>query len=105
MTNNEMALQLIELLGADPKQNWILKNAIKELLTGPDSSKKSEAVNAEAEPSEEKPAKKSAGRKSDFDTGKMNALLRAGWSVPKIADEMGVTSQTIKNHMKKEGYR
>ena len=35
-----------------------------------------------------------------FDFGKLKALLDGGWSVPKIADEMGVSDQTIYNRMK-----
>ena len=42
-------------------------------------------------------------KKDNFDTGKMIACLRAGWSIAKGADELGVTDQTIRNHMKKEG--
>lgn len=48
-------------------------------------------------------AAKRRQKRKPFDTGKMIALLRAGWNVPKIADEMGVSEPTIYNHMKKEG--
>lgn len=34
-----------------------------------------------------------------FDTGKMNALHRAGWSAYKIADEMGVDVLEIKERL------
>jgi len=34
-----------------------------------------------------------------FDTGKMNALHRAGWSPYKIADKMGVDVQEIKERL------
>lgn len=40
-------------------------------------------------------------KKPPIDDGKIMALSRAGWSVAKIADEMGVTSNTIYNHIKK----
>lgn len=45
------------------------------------------------------------GAKSTFDTGKLMALRSAGWSIKAIADEMGCTEQTIRNHMKKEGIK
>ena len=49
-------------------------------------------------------AKSGAQKKKDnFDTGKMIACLRAGWSIAKVADELGVSVQTIRNRMKKEG--
>lgn len=50
----------------------------------------------------EKPKKTEPKRKT-FDTGKLGALRKAGWSVAKIADEMGVSEQTVRNHMKREG--
>ena len=40
-----------------------------------------------------------------FDVGKMRALLKAGWSVPKIADEMGVSAPTVRKYMREEGYK
>ena len=64
--------------------------------------------NAENDKKQDKPKsgapKKTAPKKRDnFDTGKMIACLRAGWSIAKVADELGVTDQTIRNRMKKEG--
>lgn len=44
-----------------------------------------------------KDPKKQNNRKK-LDIGKIGALLRAGWSMAKIADEMGVSAQTIANH-------
>lgn len=53
------------------------------------------------EPAPDKPKKKRAA----FDVGKMRALLTAGWSVPKIADEMGVSAPTVRKYMREEGYK
>lgn len=47
--------------------------------------------------------KKTEPKRNPFDTGKMIACLQAGRSVAWVADEMGVSDQTIRNHMKKEG--
>lgn len=47
---------------------------------------------------EEKPTP--TGRKSDLDDGKILALRRAGWTIAKIADEMGVSQGTISKHLK-----
>ena len=47
--------------------------------------------------------KQRRGGRPPFDTGKMRALLKAGWSIAKIADEMGVTETTIRKHCKEEG--
>lgn len=45
-------------------------------------------------------AKKTSSK--TLDIGKIKALRNAGWSYEKIGDEMGVTGQTIFNHLKKE---
>lgn len=46
--------------------------------------------------------KKNARKKQEksFDMGKLRALHEGGWSVAKIADEMGVSQQTIYNKLK-----
>ena len=43
------------------------------------------------------------GGRPPFDTGKLKALLHAGWDIPKIADEMQVTEATIRTHCREEG--
>ena len=57
----------------------------------------------EQDPEEEKPfvPKKPHPTKKKLDIGKIRALKNAGWSLKKIAEEMGVASpQTIANHLK-----
>ena len=39
--------------------------------------------------------------RKNIDKGKVKALRRAGWSINKIADEMGVSTATISYHLKK----
>ena len=46
---------------------------------------------------EKKPAAKTTKKK--IDTGKIKALKKAGWSVPKIADEMRCSVATVYNHL------
>lgn len=45
------------------------------------------------------------GAKREFNTGKLKALRAGGWTVKMIAEEMGCSEQTIRNHMKKEGVK
>ena len=61
----------------------------------------------EPEPEPEKPKKAPAKRpgRKPFDIGKAKACLDAGWSVPKIADEMSVSEQTVRNHFNKAGIK
>ena len=45
------------------------------------------------------PAPKTGARRKDLDDGKIRALRKAGWTLEKIADEMGCAPQTIKNRL------
>ena len=47
-------------------------------------------------------AKKQAKKQAGLDTGKIKALRNAGWSLQKIADEMGCCTQTVANVLSKE---
>ena len=40
-----------------------------------------------------------------IDHNKICALYKAKWTIAKIADEMGCSEQTIRNHLDKEGLR
>lgn len=55
-----------------------------------------EIAPSEAKPESAKPKKK----KDQFDMGKLQALHEGGWSVAKIADEMGVSQVTIYSKLK-----
>lgn len=56
-----------------------------------------EKSEADPEEKEEDPDKKAV----KVDTGKIKALHKAGWSVAKIADEIGCSEQTVYNHLKR----
>ena len=43
-----------------------------------------------------------APKSGKVDHGKILALHEAGWPPAKIADELGITSVTVRNHLKKE---
>jgi len=53
------------------------------------------------EPKKAADPKKQGARKT-IDMGKVKALRDAGWSVDKIADEMGVSKPTIASRLKEE---
>lgn len=61
--------------------------------------KNSEKIDAKPQKIDAK--EKKGGRKSNLDDGKIMALHRAGWSAAKIAEEFGVSSWTIGQHIKK----
>ena len=49
-----------------------------------------------------KPAQPKQAKKPGIDHGKLIALWRAKWSIEKIADEMGCTTTTVRNHIRQE---
>jgi len=101
-----IAKTLLKYIGKDSiEADWALAQGIIVILdTFEDekpkpASKPTAPMEREARPKQTKPK---PGRKP-FDTGKLGALRKAGWSVIKIADEMQVSEQTVRNYMKKEG--
>ena len=71
----------------------IEEEKVQEII--PETVPKPKATPSKPKNTETKPRQK-------FDVGKLGALRKAGWSVSKIADEMGVSEQTIRNYMKRE---
>lgn len=58
----------------------------------------------ESEPKKEEPKKSDKRpKKIDIDMGKVKALRTAGRTVEWIADDLGVSAQTIYNRLKEEG--
>ena len=97
MTNIEIIKELIKLVEPKTVGEDAIINAILVLLD------KEETATVKTAPAKTKtapvPAKK-PGRKSSIDWGKTEACYNAGWSIPKIADELKCSDQTIRNHFK-----
>lgn len=87
MKKMEVVRKLLNYIGKDAEEDKVIAEACLMLM--PEEPKKEE-------PKKEETKK---GRKP-FDMGKLKALVDGGWAVPKIADEMGVSEQTIRNRMK-----
>jgi hypothetical protein len=60
-----------------------------------------EAPQKAEEPPEPKKPKKNPPKAKGIDKGKIKALHDAGWNASKIADEMGVSPQTINYHLRR----
>ena len=87
--NVETIKTLLQYIGEDTAEDKALAMSCLVIL-----EKEQEADKSKAE------TKKKAAKKKEFDMGKLGALIDGGWSVEKIADEMGVSQQTIYNKMK-----
>lgn len=97
MTNKELITELLNLIRCDDVQTAVLINAVIRLLDEP------EPVKAAA-PKKATPQKKGGPKRKPFDIGKAKACRDAGWSLDKIADEMGVSAPTVKKHLADAGY-
>ena len=94
MTKSEVVSHLLkQMTDLDPK-NEALKLAIISVLG--EKSKTADKASANAEPTDK--VKRKRGRKP-FDIGKAQACRDAGWSMAKIADEMNVSEQTVRNRL------
>lgn len=91
MDKIEAARLLIQSMGGNPDLDEAKKMAAVMLLEPP-------AAKPKVKPAE-KAAPKKRGRPA-LDMGKLKALTEGGWSVAKIADEMGVSEMTIKQKQK-----
>ena len=54
---------------------------------------------AETEPAQPDPPPTGKKARKTVDVGKLIALYNAGWSVAKIADELGVSTRTVYNYL------
>ena len=116
MSNIEIVRAILKYIGRDSVEvdrtlaegcRILLAEAEKEVQTEPDlteteQTEKNQPAKISAENFQGRVKQRRGGR-PPFDTGKMRALLKAGWSIPKIADEMQVTEQTIRKHCREEG--
>ena len=59
----------------------------------------------EPEPKPERKPKPKKSTAKELDIGKIKSLREAGWTLAGIAREMGVSQQTIANHLKKAGMK
>ena len=102
MNKSELIRSLVNVIGIDLELDKAIKDVVLGLLELPEETepKKEPAKRGRPKKTEEK---KTEPKPKPFDTGKLKALLNGGWSVAKIADEMGVSVQTIYNKMKTEG--
>lgn len=105
MNNSELIRSLVNVIGIDLELDKAIKDVVLGLLELPEEPepKKEPAKRGRPKKTEEKKTEPKKTEPKPFDTGKLKALLNGGWSVAKIADEMGVSVQTIYNKMKTEG--
>lgn len=97
MKQSDVIKELIMLMEPASTKDEALKLTIISILN---EGKKKASEDKKPEP--EAKSKTKRGR-PPFDIGKAKACYDAGWPIAKIADEMGVSAPTVKNHLIKAG--
>ena len=100
MTNLEAVKALVRSMGDDATMVEAIKVGVLAILE--DMEPGIVPVKEQKPKPENKQEPKKTGRPK-LDTGKMVACRKAGWSIAKIADEMGCTQQTVANHLHEAG--
>lgn len=100
MTSIEIVKAILSHIGDDPDQDRALAQGCIVILGGADEPTPPMDDVAKSKKAEPKSKPK---KRPPFDTGKLKALREGGWPVAKIADEMGVSEQTVRNYIAKLG--
>jgi len=104
MDRISIAKTLLKYIGRETIENdWAIAQGILVILDGIEPAPAAKPTPPMDDEVKEKKPKTEHKPRKPFDTGKLGALRKAGWSVIKIADEMQVSEQTVRNYMKKEG--
>ena len=108
MTERKVLQTLLKTMGSNSELNEALRYACLAILDKgeeepePEPEPVPEENKPESKPKQKEPAKKT---KKKLDVGKMAACYKAGWSLAKIADELGCSPQTVANNLKKAGVK
>ena len=107
MTNIDIAKTILKYVGQDSIEvdRALCHGVILLLETEENTPEPDRKIVPKQTETEQKAPKQTTRKKSSFDVGKLAALWKAGWSVPKIADEMGVSEPTVYKYLKQIGAR
>ena len=105
MTNIDIAKTILKYVGQDSIEvdRALCEGVIMLLEKADETPETDRKIVPKQEKQEQKAPKQTARKKSSFDVGKLAALWKAGWSIPKIADEMGVSEPTVRKYLKQIG--
>lgn len=107
MTERKVLQTLLRTMGSNSELNEALRYACLAILDKGEEEPEPvpEEKKPEQKPEPKKPKAQEKKPKKALDVGKMVACYKAVWSMAKIADELGCTSQTVANNLKKAGVK
>ena len=105
MTNIDIAKTILKYVGQDSIEvdRALCQGVILLREKADDEPETDRKIVQKQEKPKQKTPKAPGKKRSTFDVGKLSALWKAGWSIPKIADEMGVSEPTVRKYLKQIG--
>lgn len=105
--------EVMTLVPGEEKSDWreMIPDTLQNMLSGVMFFQREPALEKPMIDSEEDPPPQprtdeavvggKGKKKKPIDTGKMLALRKAGWSMKKIGDELGISESSVFNYLKK----
>lgn len=108
MKPTEVMRAMITAMGSDPELDKALRTSALAYLDAvearTDKPKQTKAKPKKGD-AEEKGYSPNGKAKAKIDDGTIKALYEGGWSLTKIAEDIGCSTQTVTNHLKAMGLK
>ena len=106
MKPTEVMRAMITAMGSDPELDKALRTSALAYLDAVEArTDKPKQTKPKKTESDEKGYSPNGKAKAKIDDGTIKALYEGGWSLTKIAEDIGCSTQTVNNHLKAMGLK
>lgn len=108
MKPTEVMRAMITAMGSDPELDKALRVSALAYLDAVEArtdKPKQTKAKPKKDDAEEKGYSPNGKAKAKIDDGTIKALYEGGWSLTKIAEDIGCSTQTVTNHLKAMGLK
>ena len=106
MKPTEVMRAMITAMGSDPELDKALRVSALAYLDAVEArTDKPKQTKPKKSDAEEKGYSPTGKAKAKIDDGTIKALYEGGWSLTKIAEDIGCSTQTVNNHLKAMGLK
>ena len=106
MKPTEVMRAMITAMGSDPELDKALRVSALAYLDAVEArTDKPKQTKPKKADTEEKGYSPTGKAKAKIDDGTIKALYEGGWSLTKIAEDIGCSTQTVNNHLKAMGLK
>lgn len=106
MKPTEVMRAMITAMGSDPELDKALRVSAPAYLDAVEArADKPKQTKPKKADTEEKGYSPTGKAKAKIDDGTIKALYEGGWSLTKIAEDIGCSTQTVNNHLKAMGLK